>query len=139
MLWKLEALHRSGQGETYNALAGGFEYTFVGIFETALDLGVLGEYHYDDRDEDAPTIFDDDIGMGARLAFNDTQSSEALIGLIVDRDTGGKFFNIEASRRIGDSWMLELEGRFLFDIARSDPALSFNRDDYIELFMSYHF
>ncbi len=38
MLWKLEALHRSGQGETYNALAGGFEYTFIGVFETAIDL-----------------------------------------------------------------------------------------------------
>ena len=56
MLWKLEALHRSGQGETYNALAGGFEYTFVGIFDSAIDLGVLGEYHYDDRGESAATI-----------------------------------------------------------------------------------
>ena len=139
MLWKLEALHNTGQSETYNAIAGGFEYTFVGIFDSVIDLGVLGEYHYDGRGKTAITVFDDDIGVGARFAFNDAQSTEALIGLIVDRDNGGKFFNIEASRRIGDSWLLELDGRFLSDIASSDPAFSLNRDDYIELFLSYHF
>ena len=139
MLWKLEALHRSGQDETYNALAGGFEYTIVGIFESVVDLGILSEYHYDDRGDNATTIFNDDIGMGARLAFNDAKSTEALVGFIIDRDNGGKFFNIEASRRIGASWLLELQGRFLFDIADNDPAFSFHRDDYIELFLTYNF
>ncbi|MCG8379969.1 MAG: hypothetical protein MI865_10920 [Proteobacteria bacterium] len=139
MLWKLEALHRSGQASTYNALAGGFEYTFVGIFDTAVDLGVLGEYHYDDRGEDAPTIFEDDIATGARLAFNDAQSTEALFGLIWDRNTGGKFFNVEASRRIGESWLMELQGRFFFNQKTNDPAISFSQDDYIELFLTYNF
>jgi hypothetical protein len=139
MLWKLEALHRSGQGETYNAAAGGFEYTFVGILKSAIDLGVLGEYHYDDRGASAPTIFNNDIGMGARLAFNDVQSTEALIGFIIDHDNGGKFFNVEASRRIGENWFLEMQGRLLFDTARSDPVFSFHRDDYIELFLTYNF
>lgn len=139
MLWKFEALHRSGQGTTYNALAGGFEYTFVGIMDTALDLGVLSEYHYDDRDELSTSIFQDDIAIGARLAFNDVQSSEALIGLVWDKDNGGKFFNIEASRRIGDSWLLELQGRFFFNQKRSDPAFTVSRDDYTELFLSYNF
>ncbi len=139
MLWKLEALHRSGQGETFNAVAGGFEYTFVGIFDSAIDLGVLGEYHYDDRGEDAFTFFEDDIATGMRLAFNDAQSSEALVGLLWDRDSGGKFLNIEASRRIGNDWLLEMEGRFLFDQSPSDPAFALSRDDYLELFLTYNF
>ena len=139
MLWKLEALHRSGQGETYNALAGGFEYTFVGIFDSAIDFGALGEYHYDDRGARAPTIFEDDIGTGMRLAFNDAQSSQVLMGLIWDRNTGGKFLNIEASRRIGNDWMLEIESRFLFDQSSSDPAFAISRDDYLELFLTYNF
>lgn len=138
-LWKLEALHRSGQGETFNALAAGFEYTFYGIFDSRMDLGVLGEYHYDDRDERATTLFNDDIGVGARLAFNDIQSTEALMGLFVDRDTGGKFFNIEASRRIGASWVLELQGRFFFDQSRTEPVFAISRDDYIELYLTYNF
>ncbi len=139
MLWKLEALHRSGQGTTYNALSGGFEYTFVGIMDTALDLGVLSEYHYDDRDELSTSIFEDDIALGARLAFNDVQSSEALIGLVWDRNNGSKFFNIEASRRLGDSWLLELQGRFFFNQKHSDLTFAISRDDYTELFLSYNF
>ncbi len=139
MLWKLESLHRSGQGSTYNALAGGFEYTFVGIFETAIDMGVLSEYYYDDRGEDAPTIFDDDISIGARLAFNDAQSTEVLMGIIWDRNTSGKFFDVEASRRINDNWLLELQGRLFFDQVARDPAFAFSRDDYFELFLTYNF
>jgi hypothetical protein len=140
MLWKLEALHNSSdQGETYNASAGGFEYTFTGIHETAIDLGLLAEYHYDDRNETVSTLFNNDIGMGTRFAFNDVQSTEALIGMLVDLENGGKFFNVEASRRIGSNWLLELQGRFLFDQVRTDPAYSFHRDDYIELFMTYNF
>ena len=139
MLWKLEALHRSGQGETYNAVAGGFEYTFVGIFDSAIDLGVLGEYHYDDRGESAATIFEDDLATGMRFAFNDAQSSEILMGLIWDRNTGGKFLNIEASRRIGNDWLLEMETRLLFNQSSSDPAFAISRDDYLELFLTYNF
>ena len=139
MLWKLEALHRIGQGETYNSMGAGFEYTFTGILDTAVDMGILGEYYYDDRGRNAPTLFNDDFGMGARFTFNDIQSTEFLAGLIVDRNNGGKFLNIEGSRRLGESWVLDLQGRFLFNTARSDPAFSLNRDDYIELFLTYNF
>ena len=139
MLWKLEALHSSGHDETYNAAAGGFEYTITGFYETAIDLGLLAEFHYDDRSETASTLFNNDIGLGTRLAFNDVQSTEALIGLVVDLENGGKFFNLEASRRIGSNWLLELQGRFLFDQSKTDPAYSFHRDDYIDLFLTYNF
>ena len=139
MLWKLEALHRSGQDKTYNAIAGGFEYTFVGIFDSAIDLGALGEYHYDNRGESAPTIFEDDIGTGMRLAFNDAQSSQVLMGLIWDRNTNGKFLNIEASRRIGNDWMLEIESRFLFDQSSLLKPFAFSRDDYLQMFLTYNF
>jgi hypothetical protein len=139
MLWKLEALHRSGQGETYNALAGGFEYTIVGIFSSVIDLGLLAEYHYDERGKEAPTIFDDDIALGTRFAFNDASSSELLAGLLVDKDNGGKFFNIEASRRIAARWFLEMEGRFLFDQDPGDPGFSLRSDDYVELLLTYYY
>jgi len=139
MLWKLEALHRSGQGETYNAFAGGFEYTFTGVMRSAIDLGLLGEYHYDDRGESAPTTFEDDIGIGARLAFNDAQSTEALTGIVWDRNTGGLFYNMETSRRINNNWFIELQGRFFMDQSGSDPAFAVSRDDYIEFFLTYNF
>ena len=139
MLWKLEALHRSGQGETYNALVAGFEYTFVGIFNSAIDLGILGEYNYDDRGKNFDNIFEDDIAIGARLALNDMYSTEALFGVIWDRTTGGQFFNIEASRRLAANWLLELQGRFFYEQKPSDPASVLAQDDYLELFLTYNF
>ncbi len=139
MLWKLEALHRSGQATTYNAIAAGFEYTFVGVMDSNIDLGLLSEYHYDDRGESAASTFEDDIGFGVRLAFNDAQSSEALIGLIWDRNTGGKLFNIEASRRIGNDFLLEAQARFFTNQKVSDPTKALSQDDYIELFLTYNY
>ena len=65
--------------------------------------------------------------------------SEALMGLIWDRNTGGKFVNIEASRRIGNDWMLEIESRLLFSQSSSDPSFAISRDDYLELFLTYNF
>ncbi len=139
MLWKLEALHRSGQAETFNALAGGFEYTFVGILDSVVDLGLLAEYHYDDRGESAQTIYEDDIAVGARFAFNDAASSEALAGIVWDRNTGGLLYNIEASRRLNANWFLEVQGRFFADQSQSDPVFSLTKDDYIELYLTYNF
>lgn len=138
-LWKLEVLHRRGQDKTYNAAAGGVEYTITGAFKSAVDIGLLAEYHYDDRGNTAPTLFEDDIAIGTRIAFNDIQSTELLAGIVWDKDSGGKFMNIEASRRIGSSWLLELQGRFLSDQERTDPGFSFSKDDYIELFLTYNF
>lgn len=139
MLWKLEAFYRRGQGSPFTAFAGGFEYTFVGAFNSNVDIGVLGEYHYDSRGESAASIFEDDIAIGTRLAFNDAQSSELLAGLIWDRNTSGKFFNVEASRRIGNSFFLELESRFFVVQDRNDPAFAITRDDHFKLFMTYNY
>lgn len=48
-LLKLEGIHRKRETERYTAAAAGFEYTFYGVFGTALDVGALGEYLYDER------------------------------------------------------------------------------------------
>ncbi len=103
-LWKLEALHRSGQDDPYNAATGGFEYTTVGIAETDMDLGLLMEYLYDERGETAPVPFENDLFIGLRLTANDAQSSELLTGIIQDLDSSALMFNLEASRRLGSAW-----------------------------------
>ncbi len=46
-LWKFEGIVRDGQGPTFGAAVGGFEYTVFQILETSADLGLLFEYHYD--------------------------------------------------------------------------------------------
>lgn len=138
-LLKFEALHRSGQGDAFWGAVGGFEYTYVGIFQTALDLGVLGEYHHDDRGKNALTPFNKDIFAGSRLAFNDAQDTQVLAGIIVDLDGRSNFFNVEASRRLGDRWKLEAELRVFWDSERTDPLYSVRRDDYLQIELARYF
>jgi hypothetical protein len=139
-LWKLEAITRGGQGNRFGALVAGFEYTFVGVFGTAADLGVLGEYIYDGRGDGAPaTAFDDDFFAGARLVLNDPQSTEILAGPTVDRRTQATFLNVEAIRRIGDRWTIELEARAFINVPPSDVLFALRRDDYIGIRLAWYF
>ena len=134
LLSKFEAMTRDGHGRRFVALAAGFEYTFFGIFGSAIDVGVLAEYLYDDRSSAAPpTPFDDDLFIGTRLAFNDAQSTDALAGVIIDRDSHATFVNLEASRRFGERWVAELAVRAFVNIPAADVLFGIRRDDYIQL------
>ena len=137
-LWKVEVIHRSGQGETFNAFTGGFEYTFVGVMESAADFGLIAEYLYDDRGADAGVVFDDDIFVGGRLAMNDAASSELLFGVIADVDESTRFYSLEGSRRIGADWVLSVEARFI-SAATNAPLAPFRHDDVIQLELARHF
>jgi hypothetical protein len=138
-LWKLEAIFRSSKTDDYFASTAGFEYTFFDVYETGLDIGILGEYLYDSRGQNFQTLFEDDFLVAMRIAFNDVQSTELLAGIIFDRTSSAKFYNIEASRRFGDSWKLDMEARFFSGIPKADPAHFLRDDDHIRLEVSYHF
>ncbi len=138
-LLKLEAISRSGQSDRFSALTTGFEYTFVGVFNTAIDIGWIGEYLFDDRHEAAPTPFEDDYLLGARLTLNDAQSSELLFGVIQDASSSTRSFNLEASRRIGQSWKIEIESRWFSNVKSTDINFSLGRDDYIQVTLSKFF
>lgn len=138
-LWKLEAISSRNDLGRYTAAVGGFEYTFVGVGGSVSDLGVLLEYHFDDRDDEATTPFENDIFVGVRLVLNDVQSTELLAGVIVDSDTQATFGNIEASRRLGQSWKISLEARIFSNLDSNDVLFDFRNDDYIELQISKYF
>jgi len=138
-LWKLETIRRAGQGPSYAALTAGFEYTLPGIFDSGIDLGLLAEYLYDDRGVRATTPFQDDVFAGMRLAFNDVSSSEALLGVIADRDSDTYIVSLEASRRFGKSTKLSLEARWFNGIPATDLLYSQRRDDYVQLELAYYF
>jgi len=138
-LFKLEALHRSGQGNSFGAAVGGFEYTWVGIVGTQADLGALAEMNWDERGRAALTPFDRDLFTGLRLALNDMASTAVLAGVVSDLRGGGRFINVEASRRIGERWKLELEMR-AFTSAEPDDLLRFvEHDDYVALELARYF
>lgn len=110
-LWKLEAIERVGQLDPYAAADAGVEFTQVGVFGTAMDVGWIAEYLYDERDDVATTPFEHDVLLGARLAFNDAASSALLASAIVDHETQETLLSLEGSRRLGDALTLSLEAR----------------------------
>ena len=57
------------------------------------------EYHFDDRKQDAPTGFQDDLFLGMRYAFNDVQDTEILAGSLYDFDFSSRSFRVELQRR----------------------------------------
>lgn len=128
-LWKLEAMHRSGHGDAFAALSGGVEYSFYGLYGGDADLGLLAEYHYDGRGDDAPgSLFDNDIFLGARYVLNDAFDTEFLGGGLVDQRTQSVLFSVEASRRLTDTWRLDAEAQFFLN-GGDDPIVSGIEDD----------
>ncbi len=150
-LWKLEAYTRSGQGDRFTAAAGGFEYTFVGVLDSPLDVGLISEYLYDGRNDEfdvasvkpdepfSTSVFDNDVVFGMRLTFNDVQSTELLASTIIDVEGDGVSFNLEASRRLGDDWKLSLEARGVRRAGNGTALSSIQDDDRVRLELTRYF
>lgn len=139
-LWKLESIYRTAKAQDFFAFAAGVEYTFSNIDGNGLDIGVLGEYLYDDRDELALNALQNDVFFGSRIAFNDIQDTSILIGGITDLESSSKILSIEASRRIGNSWKAELEVRIFSTIDQNEIILSnFKEDTFLRLSVSKFF
>ena len=132
-LWKLEVINRSGQGDSYSAMSGGFEYTFYGITGSQYDLGIISEIMHDDRGDNATTPFEDDVLLGGRLTLNDEQSTEFLMGVIFDSNDSTRLFSLESSRRFGDNWKATLEGQAFINIPNNDLLVGLKNDNYLQL------
>jgi len=137
-LIKTEAIHRTGQGNGYVAWVTGFEYTFVGLFGSFMDLGVLSEWHRDTRGS-AGSPFNHDLMGGVRLAVNDPQSTEALLGVIIDPVIGSHAVFLETSRRIGDQIKLEGEIRASGGPPEDVVFHGIRNDDFVQLNVAYYF
>jgi len=137
--WKLESILQTKRGRDFTAAVGGFEYTFYGMFDSAADLGILTEYHFDDRRKDAPVVLQDDVFVGIRFVLNDAQSTEILAGGFYDLDYNSRSFRVELQRRFSDSWRLESELQIFSNVASNDPLRTFHRDDYFQVDLAYYF
>lgn len=137
--WKLEMISRDNSSERFLALTGGFEYTIVGIGDSQTDLGIVIEYLFDDRDEQATSPFQNDLTTAFRIALNDAQSSEVLIGFITDLDDKDISSFIEASRRIGDSFKIEVEVRTFNSSNPNRPLYGFRQDDFVQAELAWYF
>lgn len=78
---------------------------------------------------------------GLRLAMNDIPSTEVLLGYSYADNQ--QFINLEASRRLGDSWKLVVEGRWFEGIDENRPMDSIfyplRNDDYLSITFERYF
>ena len=153
-LWKFEGISRYQLQAWYQSVDAGFEYTFSGVRDSATDVGVLAEYLWDSRGESAselglglpfiarttpPYAFQNDLFLGARVAFNDTQSTQILAGISMDLDGRGYTYTVKAERRIGETMKLNFEWRGYNDTPDGDVIDAFQNEDSVRLYFSWYF
>ncbi|MEL7042875.1 MAG: hypothetical protein AAGL90_15230 [Pseudomonadota bacterium] len=129
------------QDDTFTSAVGGFEYTVFDIGGQGWDVGLIGEYLYDDRDQTRlpVTLFENDVFVGTRITLNDIQDTEFLAGAIIDDQTGSAIASAEVQRRLGDTLLLEVEAR-LFTAENDDPFVSaLNVDDNLLIRLTRYF
>lgn len=138
-LWKMESIYRDSL-DHHTGLVSGFEYTIVGPFETSWDVGLIAEYLYDSRGNNAQNIGQNDLFLGTRFALNDEDSTEVLVGLTQDLDHSDVYnAKLEASSRLTNhlSWNVNA---WLFANESPNDLLYFARkDDLIEFSLEYYF
>jgi len=139
-LWKLEAVERRQLATQYQAWVGGVEYSHVDAFSTGYDLGWLLEYQYDSRQLAATTPASRDLFAGLRVALNDTEGSEFLLGLLQDLDfSQEQSLYLEGSTRLSDNMRLRLEAWLWRSRDEQQPLWWVAQDDYLQLGVDWYF
>lgn len=146
-LLKLEAVYRNSheynaingfKNKSSKAFVGGFEYTFYGINEQYHDLGLIGEYLFDQWQ--ALTPFQRDWMTGLRWTWNDAPSTEFLLGHILDLDDGTQIWQLEASRRLNESFKASMTARVATHVDNQNSfAAQLKNQDQISLKLDYFF
>ena len=136
-LWKFEAIDRSASdiyaSENFQAAVGGFEYTFFNIADSGADIGIVAEHSYDSRGNQS--VGDDLTFLGLRVALNDEQSTDLLLGC----SANGELCSVEGSRRLGESFKLSLRANTFSGIEDDSLLASQRQDDYIQFSLAYFF
>ena len=149
-LFKLEAMQRAGarnllgMEEDYVASVFGGEYTFYSVFDSAVDVSLLGEWNYDGRGRNAtpsrsPNTLENDFFFATRIAFNDVQSTEIVASILGDAGRSTRALFVELDRRLSDQLSLDIEAIHLLSIDKADIHYDTRRDSFVDLRLTYNF
>ena len=130
--------------EEYVAAVVGGEYTFYSVFGSTADVGLLAEWNYDERGRLAlprrqPMTLDNDFFVGARLSFNDVQSTEITAAFLTDASRATRNLGVEFDRRLFDQWSLHAEANMILSIDPLDVQYVGRRDGFFEFHLEYNF
>ncbi|MCB9736690.1 MAG: hypothetical protein H6745_29275 [Deltaproteobacteria bacterium] len=138
---KLEAMGRLWSSELHPILSLGLgaEYDLWDVFGSGADLVLALEWLYDRRTVAAPVyVFENDVFVGFRLAFNDSGGTVVKAGVITDLGDGRSYLRGEASRRLGEQLRLALVAHAFVgsEGSRESGVLD---DDYVEATLGWYF
>lgn len=139
--FKLEAAALTQLGQDYLIADAGLEYTFSSALGSDADISLVVEYLYDERGEDERfnATFDDDVFVGSRIGLNDAADTQALGGVIIDRNHGSRLYSLEGTRRLSDSILLSIEARFISSAGDSDPLKFAENEDSVRTTLNFYF
>ena len=146
-LLKLEAIRRTGfrnlfcqQEEDYGAFVVGGEYAFYSVWDSPADLSVLAEWNYDERGQNATNVFQNDLFLAVRYAFNDVQGTDITFGVFEDVDLESRVLSMEFNRRLTDYWTLNVEAIAFVKIGDRDFLQhGLENDSFVGLNLGYSF
>lgn len=162
--FKYESASRWQASGNYHNIVSGFEYTFSDIAASDIDVGLLMEYLWHNRDdisiekpslrvlssgeapEKVPKVpsnylspFDNDIFLGMRFALNNINGSYFLAGVIIDADDQTTAASFEGSTRLVDNLNLSLNVYVFSNASKESAFYAFRKDDQIELKLQWYF
>ena len=59
--------------------------------------------------------------------------------MLIDTENGSSILSLEAERRLGQSWVVELIGRFFLNTDETDVTQPLAEDSYLNLSLKYYF
>ena len=144
-LFKLEAIRRTGgrdligRENDYAAYILGGEYTFYSIFDSAVDLTLLGEWNKDERGANSTDDLNNDFFLAGRFMFNDVQNTAITVAAVKDTELDTSTLTIEFGRRLSDQWELDVEWVEFIEADKKDIVYGTRNDSYVALALTYNF
>lgn len=136
---KTEVLYRYTTFENFRAAVVGVEYAFSAVFGGAADINLFMEKNYDSRGSNSVAILQNDIFFGARVALNDTASTQFKIGWMQDLSDASRSIRLEASRRLNDKFTLRVETQIFKNIDVNNTLYPIHADSYLQLSLLGYF
>ena len=136
---KFEGIYRRQRDQDIWAGVGGFEYTFANAFNSKADVGIIGEYSLDSRDDgwldcgwDTSFLMKEAAFAGLRIGLNNARNTSLLAGASFDVNNSSRFYVVDFSTLVTDNLQFNLKGRFFDGFDKKSPFYLLNDEDYLQ-------
>ncbi len=129
----------SNENEDYLALVYGIEYVLGSAFGMGWETTLFAEHNLDSRDNDAPSVYQNDLFVGTRINFANANDTELRFGTMIDMDYGGILGSIRLNTRLAGQMRLETEYIFVNSDDPSDALDTAQDFDQILVKLQWHF